>query len=175
MTYDVIDNFLEEESLERLQNLIMGRADNTDFNWSIITSVAARDYNKNYNPEIEKQFWNWYAIHPVYNTVPQSPHFDPILSAFKDKWYLKSLIRVKVNFYPYTHEVKEHAKHQDYDFDHYGAVFSLNTCDGFTRMSNGDKVDSVANRMVFFNASEYHNSSTTSNQKGRYNINFNYF
>jgi len=175
MAYDVIDNFLEEESLERLQNLIMGRADNIDFNWNIITLVAARTYNKNYDQEIEKQLWNWYAIHPVYNTIPQSPHFDDILIPFKDKWYLKSLIRVKVNFYPYTHEVKEHAKHQDYDFDHRAALFSLNTCDGFTRMSNGDKVDSVANRMIFFDGSELHNSSTTSNQKGRYNINFNYF
>ena len=176
MNYKVIDNFLGEDEFKYLQNLIISNdGDLRDFPWKITTDVASGTNNKDYNLEIEKQLWNWYAIHPIYNTLPESPYYDDIFNIFKDKWHLKSLIRIKVNFYPYTHEIKEHAKHQDYDFSHHGAVFSLNTCDGFTRMSNGDKVDSVANRIVFFDPSEYHNSSTTSNQKGRYNINFNYF
>lgn len=176
MNYKVVDNFLEENEFKYLQNLIVSNdGDRRDFPWKITTDVASETINKDYNSKIEKQLWNWYAMHPIYHTVPESPYYDDIFNIFKDKWYLKSLIRIKVNFYPYTNEIKEHAKHQDYDFSHHGAVFSLNTCDGFTRMSNGDKIDSVANRIVFFDASEYHNSSTTSNQKGRYNINFNYF
>jgi len=175
MSYKVIDNFLEENEFKSLQSLIIGSSNNVYFDWKMITEVGGDTHSKDYNSEIENQLWNWYAIHPVYDTLPLSPHFDYILNVFRDKWILKSLIRIKVNFYPYTTEIKEHAKHQDYEFSHQGAVFSLNTCNGFTRMSNGDKVDSVANRIVFFDASEYHNSSTTSNQKGRYNINFNYF
>ena len=175
MTYKVIDNFLEEEELTELQSLIIGDGNNLDFDWKIITDVAALRSHEDYNNKIETQLWNWYGVHPVYNTLPLSPHFDYITSFFRGKWELKSLIRIKVNFYPYTNEVKEHSQHYDYSFSHHGAVFSLNTCDGFTRMSNGDKVDSVANRIVFFDPSELHNSSTTSNQKGRYNINFNYF
>ena len=176
MTYEVIDNFLEQESLETLQSIILGSTD-SNFYWSIITEVAANANNeKYYNAEIENKLWNWYGIHTIYNnTVPRSPYFDDIINIFRNKWELKSLIRIKVNFYPYTSEVKEHGRHIDYDFEHKAAVFSLNTCNGFTRMSNGDKVDSVANRIVFFDGSEYHNSSTTSDQKGRYNINFNYF
>ena len=175
MSYEVIDNFLKEEDFTNLQNLIIGDGNNLDFDWKIITDVAALRSNEDYNSEIETQLWNWYAVHPVYNTLPQSPHFDYIVNFFRGKWTLKSLMRIKVNFYPHTSEVKEHAQHYDYSFSHRAALFSLNTCDGFTRMSNGDKVDSVANRMIFFDASELHNSSTTSNQKGRYNINFNYF
>ena len=177
MTYEVIDNFLEQESLETLQSLILGNPYNSEFYWSIITEVAANVKNKKYyNSEIENQLWNWYGVHTIYNnTVPQSPYFDDIINIFRDKWELKSLMRIKVNFYPYTSEVKEHGRHIDFDFKHKSAVFSLNTCNGFTRMSNGDKVDSVANRIVFFDGSEQHNSSTTSDQKGRYNINFNYF
>ena len=87
---------------------------------------------------------------------------------------IKALIRIKINFYPYTKVVEEHAQHRDYLYSHKGAILSLNTCDGFTRMPNGDKIDSVENRIVFFDPVEYHNSSTTSNQKGRYNINFNW-
>ena len=175
MSYEVIDNFLNEKDFTNLQNLIIGNGNNLDFDWKIITDVALASWDQNYNENVNKQLWNWYAVHPVYNTLPLSPHFDYITSFFRGKWSLKSLIRIKVNFYPHTFEVKEHEQHYDYDFSHHGALFSLNTCDGFTRMSNGDKVDSVANRIVFFDASELHNSSTTSNQKGRYNINFNYF
>ena len=175
MSYEVIDNFLKEEDFTNLQNLIIGDGNNLDFDWKIITDVALANWDKNYDKEVNNQLWNWYAVHPVYNTLPLSPHFDYIVNFFRGKWDLKSLIRIKVNFYPHTSEVKEHAQHYDYDFSHRGALFSLNTCDGFTRMNNGDKVDSVANRMIFFDASELHNSSTTSNQKGRYNINFNYF
>lgn len=175
MSYKIIDNFLEEKDFEELKNLILGSKDNTNFSWNIITEVANVCNHNDYDQKIEEQFWNWYAIHPVYYTVPLSPHFDYIMSLFYNKLDIKSLIRIKVNFYPYTSKVEEHASHQDYEFTHFGSVFSLNTCDGFTRMNNGDKVNSVANRMVFFDPSEYHNSSTTSNQKGRYNINFNWF
>ena len=31
-----------------------------------------------------------------------------------------------------------------------GAIFSLNTCDGYTKFKDGTKVESVANRIVIF-------------------------
>ena len=83
-------------------------------------------------------------------------------------------MRALVKFYPYTETVHEHSPHVDYPFSNYGAVFSLNTCDGFTRLSDGTKVESVENRMVFFDSSKPHNSSTTSNASGRFNINLNF-
>ena len=86
----------------------------------------------------------------------------------------RTMIRIKINAYPYTNVVKEHKKHIDYSYEHIGAVFSLNTCDGYTKFSDGTKVESVANRIVFFDASKHHQSSTTSNAKLRYNINFNF-
>ena len=169
--YEVIDNFLTISELKHLQSLIV---ENTDFNWNITTNVAYGHDDKDYNNNFESKLWNWYCIHPIYATIPLSPHFETIASIFCSKFDIKSLIRIKINFYPYTSELQEHAKHQDFSFPHSAALFSLNTCDGFTRMPNGDKVDSVENRIVFFDASKDHNSSTTSNQKGRYNINFNW-
>ena len=70
--------------------------------------------------------------------------------------------------------IGEHPQHIDYGFQHTAAVFSLNTCDGFTRLADGTKIDSVANRIVFFDGSSQHNSTTCTNQKGRFNINFNF-
>jgi len=65
--------------------------------------------------------------------------------------------------------------HQDYEWEHKGALLSLNTCDGYTRFETGEKIDSVANRIIFFDPSIRHTSTNTTNDKRRININFNYF
>ena len=87
---------------------------------------------------------------------------------------IDKLLRVKANMYPSTDKIFEHAPHVDYDYSVKGAILSLNTCDGFTRLEDGTKVDSVANRMLFFDSSRPHNSSTTTNVQTRINININY-
>ena len=97
-----------------------------------------------------------------------------MVKRIKEVEIFRSLLRVKVNFYPYSEKLIEHAPHTDYDFSHTGAVLSLNTCDGFTRLSDNSIVDSVENRIVFFDASTTHNSTTTTTSIGRYNINFNF-
>ena len=69
----------------------------------------------------------------------------------------------------------EHGQHRDYPIPHKGAIIYLNTCDGFTRLEDGTKVESVQNRILLFDASTLHNSTNTTNAKGRFNININYF
>ena len=65
--------------------------------------------------------------------------------------------------------------HIDYPFPHKGAILSLNTCNGYTKLEDGTKVDSVANRILLFDASTPHCSTTTSDTTARFNININYF
>ena len=77
--------------------------------------------------------------------------------------------------YPNTQEIYEHGKHTDYDFSHKAAILYINTCDGYTKLADGTKIDSVENRMLLFDASTPHQSTTTSNTTARFNINFNYF
>ena len=104
-----------------------------------------------------------------------SPHYEGIADIFLPKFEdLRSLLRIKTNFYPHTETLREHLPHTDYKFEHTAAIFSVNTCDGFTRMKDGTKVDSVENRIVFFDGSQLHNSSTTTTNPMRCNINFNY-
>ena len=85
-----------------------------------------------------------------------------------------SLLRIKGNFYPHTETLREHTGHQDYLFSHTGALYSLNTCNGFTKLYDGTEIPSVANRILIFDSSTIHNSSTTTNAAGRFNINFNF-
>ena len=165
---EVIDNFLPKDVHEELAK-------------NLCFSVSVPLYFQqwvSHPPELEKnnEIWNWYATHEFYNLdKPTSGYCQKIVEIFVDRLIdFKSLMRIKLNFYPHTETLREHGQHVDYDFPSHAAIYSLNTCDGFTRLSDGTKIDSVANRMLFFDGSTLHNSSTTTNAKGRYNINFNY-
>ena len=105
---------------------------------------------------------------------PCSPYFRGLLPIL-EKLNIKSLIRVKANLYPYSGEtLHEHEMHIDYDFPHYSAILSLNTCDGYTKLEDGTKVESIANRMLIFDGNQKHCSTTTTSKFARINININY-
>ena len=165
MEIKVVDNFLPVFELEALQQVIMHH----NFPWYYTPTVAVKNI-------VKDQPWNWYQTHCFYtNNQPDGPHYPYVSSFFLPRFKdLKSLIRIKANFYPHTETLKEHLTHTDFDFKHTAAIFSLNTCDGFTRMEDGSIVRSVANRMVFFDGSTPHNSSTLTSDSARLNINFNY-
>tara|TARA_B100000579_G_scaffold325279_1_gene275059 strand:- start:282 stop:803 length:522 start_codon:yes stop_codon:yes gene_type:complete len=166
----VIDNYLDRYYLQQLKDaMVWGKMP-----YQLCKSVSTCSEN------VSEEFkhWYWYGTLVLYNNnEPASPAFDfvkPLMQKIINDNHGYGFIRVKCNFYPWTKDVCEHQSHTDYEFPHYGAVLSLNTCDGFTRLYDGTKIDSVENRIVFFDASKPHNSSTTSNDSGRFNINLNF-
>ena len=182
MDVKVIDNFLDAYAFHEIQKTIVY---NNEFELFISTKVAFNNIEQCHslsNPdgmkEADENKWNLYFTHTFYNNdIPKSRYTEKVLNMIVPKFEsfgFHSLIRAKLNLYPNTPEVKEHQQHIDYPFPHTAALFSLNTCDGFTRMSDGTKVDSVENRLIIFDGSTLHNSSTTTNSKARYNINFNF-
>jgi len=178
MDVKIIDNFLDAYAFNEVQEFLVY---NTNFEVFINTKVTFNETSGFEEGMIkeEEDNWNFYFGHTFYdNNMPKSPYAEKLLQFFIPKFeslgIFKSLIRSKLNLYPNTLEIKEHQQHYDYPFSHTAALFSLNTCDGFTRMSDGSKIDSVENRLVIFDGSTLHNSSTTTNAKARYNINFNF-
>tara|TARA_B100000965_G_scaffold88240_1_gene71564 strand:+ start:68 stop:628 length:561 start_codon:yes stop_codon:yes gene_type:complete len=173
----VYDDFLSDDEFKQIENIIM----NQHFPWYHSSFVATND---------DSDMRHWYNIHMFYNeNVPVSSHYKDIYEIFMpkiDEKYgtsttltrcIKSLIRIKANFYPWTEKLIEHNPHYDYDWSHCGAIFAMNTCDGYTRFGNDDDsqiVESKKNRMIFFDPSIYHNSTTTTNAPARVNINFNF-
>lgn len=89
---------------------------------------------------------------------------------------VRQLQRAKANLYPRDSEFFEHAPHHDNTWeDAKGALFMVNTCNGFTRLHDGTKIHSVGNRMLFFRPHLNHNSTNTTDAHCRVTINFNYF
>ena len=172
MDLKIIDNFLDVSEFSTLINITIGRSDGHQTEFRVVSNV------ENFGVR-EEDYWSWYLVNMIYyEDIPQNEIYPNICNLFIPRFQhianFKTMIRIKMNAFPYTNVVKEHERHVDFSYEHIGAVFSLNTCDGYTKFSDGTKVESVANRIVFFDASKYHQSTTTSNAKLRYNMNFNF-
>ena len=160
MKYKIIDNFLPKEEFIKIKNLML----NSDFPWY---------YNNDVSYENAQD--SFYFTHKFFDNYCINSHQFNLLYPILKKLNLKSIIRIKGNFYPKTLEIKEHGKHVDYKFSHNGFILYINTNNGFTRLKDGSKIESIENRGLLFDASIKHNSSTCTDQNGRININFNYF
>ena len=162
MKYEVIENFLDEEYFDNLVTLFTGCNQSS---WFLTTEIS--------NPNVvEEKFF--YMTHMLYDkNMPVSPHYDKLFPLL-GKLEANHLLRAKANLYPNSETLQEHQMHVDFDYSHSGAILSLNTCDGYTKLKDGTKINSVANRVLLFDASEEHCSTTTTNVSARINININY-
>jgi len=106
-------------------------------------------------------------------SVPLSRFYDKLIPLL-DKLDVRCLIRIKANLYPNTEILHEHPMHIDYPFSHSAAILSLNTCDGYTKLKDGTKIDSVANRVLLHDPSIEHCGTSTTNVNARINLNINY-
>ena len=168
----VIKDFLSEYQFHTLQKMIVW---NTECPFYLDPVVAYRE-----DGSISNDLWSWYGIHMVYYNQKSSYLRDPIMNIFGkgfgdiDLLEGKTITRIKLNFYPHTPRVREHEVHTDEGYGTTAAIFGLNTCNGFTRVKGSGKIKSIANQLFIFDGLTDHNSSTTSNAKGRFNINFNF-
>jgi len=158
--YEVIDSFLPEEEFKTIKTTLMSH----DFSWFYGDSVAYREDINNF------YFTHFFALDSQVNSS-----YYVILNPILQKLKVKTLIRAKSNLYTRTESLVEHEKHVDYDFEHKGAIFYVNTNNGFTVLEDGTKIESIENRVLIFDAHKMHNSTNCTDKKTRVNINFNYF
>jgi len=160
--YTVIDNFLNKEDFITLKNSII----NKEFSWYFQDLI---------NDNHSKNDLTCYFTHLIYEHTPNSSIYPMVFNLFFNKLKMKSLLRIKCNCFPSTEKIRINKEHVDFPFKHNGAVFSLNTCDGFTSLEDGTKIESIENRLLLFDSNKPHASSTCTNAKARFNMNFNYF
>lgn len=162
MDLEIIDNFLDQEYFDFLSGNIMSH----NFPWLYESRVANLD---------EKKDKDFYFTHRVYDDfIPQSSFFDEMIPLMQ-QMDIHALVRIRAILYANQGEQIIHDKHRDYNFPHKTALLYLNTCNGFTEFEDGERVESVANRLVKFDGSKLHNSSTCTDEKVRVVISINYF
>ena len=156
------DDFLSKGEYDELYSLVNGY----HFPWyytSNITHNTAADSNL------------CYLVHLFYyHNRPLSEFYDSHINMFLEKLKAKTFIRVKANFYPGQKQLTQHEPHIDYHYEHKAAIYCINTCDGYTSFKNGEKINSVANRLITFDGNIEHASTDCTNATARININFNY-
>jgi hypothetical protein len=158
--YKIIDNFLEKEKFLKIKNLMLS----ANFPWFYNDRVS-----------VEKLKNSFYFTHTFIKEGRVNSDICDVIYPIFNKLKLKSVIRAKSNFYPKTTEIEEHEKHIDFKFKHKGCIFYVNTNNGFTRLKNKEKIESIENRVLLFDSSIEHNSSTCTDQNGRLNININFY
>ena len=174
MKHEIINNFLPLNTFKELQSFLLpvDFKEGEQMRWYY---TPAGNVVRQVSFDSTSNWRLFYLSHVVYEHTILSSLYEKIIPHCWEQLDIKSLIRIKINMYPNTQNVHEHGMHSDYDFNHKAAIFYINTCDGYTKLEDGTKIDSVANRMLLFDASTPHTSSTCTDQPVRVNININYF
>ena len=162
MKHKIIDNFLSQEDFLEVKNFMLNRR----FPWFLTPTVSEEKENL----PISASYYFTHVFWSGFRTEPEAQAFAPILNQIE----CSAIIRIKANLYPSTETIVHHMDHIDYDFPHRGAIFYLNTNDGLTVVNN-QEVESIENRLLFFDPTVPHHSTTCTNDKCRVNINFNFF
>jgi hypothetical protein len=164
LKHKVVDNFLPENEFKKIEEMFFSPY----FSWYGQHNGVSKNVSKD----------GIYFTHLFFlfekNEFKFSDYYNYIIPII-NKLDIKSLIRIKGNLYSKTNVIFEHNAHIDYNFEHKGFIYYVNDNNGFTKLSDGTKINSKKNRGLFFDASKPHNSSTCSNTNVRLNINFNYF
>ena len=172
--FSITDNFLTEQDFGTIRDSIIG--------------------GKNFNDGIEWKF-NPHVVHPkedptpgqfvhtvYFGNVPCSPFYNSLVPIIEHKFSISALYRIKMNLTPRFPESYTHKFHSDLEHDfeedvasHWTtAILYINTNNGYTEFENGEKVESVANRVVMFPSNFKHRGITQTDEQTRILINFNF-
>lgn len=162
--YKIVDNFLPEKDFKEVKDGLLGPL----FGWHFNDSVTF--------PDIKRKE-HWYFTHMfMRDGIILSRYYEHINEIFFKSGKIEndSIIRIKANLYPRDNKIIEHEWHSDYPYKHCGALFYINTNNGVTELHDGTKINSVENRMLFFDPSQKHRSTNCTDELYRMNINFNF-
>lgn len=151
----IVDDFLDHHQFSIIRSLIM----NTNFPWFFGPVTTGSKFHQ--------------CTHCFYQ-LDQPTHLFQDISFFREKLNVRSLVRIKANLNQRTETIEEHDYHIDFA-DMKTAIFYLNSCDGYTKFKNGQKVNSVANRVVIFDSNLEHHGTSCTNAPARVVLNLNYF
>jgi hypothetical protein len=152
--YKIFDNFLSEEECLKIKNSIL----NSEFSWNLTPNVS--NIQENLKITSSYYFTHLFDSYEI---------FDVLLKKLSPS----KVIRIKANLYPSTEKVERHNNHIDYDYENIGAIYYLNTNNGLTILEDKVEVESVRNRLLLFDGSKLHCSTTCSDDKCRVNVNMN--
>ena len=154
-----VDEALDASQFQKIQTAFMGDA----CPWFFSHGVTHQD-------DGHTQF-----VHGVYTGGEPASNLWPLLRPVLQVLDAASAMSIKANLVVRTDAIEEHAMHNDNPLqDAYTAVYYINTNDGYTYFEDGQRVGSVANRLVIFPSTMKHGGTSCTDQACRIVLNFNY-
>ena len=170
MNLKIIDDFLSSYHADTFIRIFDGEhRGEGGFPWFFVTNLNN-----------ERSLGNYYFNHilidkeQIYYNRNQLSIFNPLLDMLKVP--ISDVYRLKVNLYPWTQRRIHHKSHTDYPsgFDLTTALYYVNDNDGVTIFDGKKTVKSKKNRVVLFDGSIRHHSTTPTKDNYRCTINIDY-
>lgn len=168
MEHEIIDNFLSDKDFLMVSSVILG----DQFPWYFCDYVTDRDIKE---PEGYRQYQFYCSLYGT-NQGMGSTIAENILDKFKTKLNVSSWMRAKMNLSPQGANIERNEFHTDFPkiTNYTTAIFYVNTNNGYTLFENGNKVESIANRIVIFTGNTPHTGTTCTDENRRVVLNLNY-
>jgi hypothetical protein len=160
LNVQVIDNFLDNDEYKKICDIFMA----DEFPWFFNNFKV--DFDDNEFQFTHTLYWNktiWSnSFQNLQNLIER---INPI-----------SIIRIKLNLTTKTDIIKKYRLHPDEDdLRAMTMIYYLNTNNGYTYFEDGQIIESVQNRAVFFPSHILHSGTSCSDQKIRVVLNMTYF
>ena len=173
----VIDNAVDQEYFDHLKKSVQHC-----ICWTFQEQVAtSKD-----DPDDEQ----FYFVKSLYHNLKVDDDFYYNLQPLFEALEIKAIIRCRIIMYVNQGKFIKHTPHTDYDSSHNAALLYMNTNNGYTGMvnddwvrgdtsdsifSDGNKVESVENRILLHDGSIPHYSTTCTDTRKRIVLAVNYY
>tara|TARA_B100000900_G_scaffold112136_1_gene93791 strand:+ start:1322 stop:1816 length:495 start_codon:yes stop_codon:yes gene_type:complete len=160
----VIDEFIRKETFPQVQDIFLNDK-NFYWSWSNVVDDNTCDEIDNH------QFFHMF----YYEHSPVSKYWSYVVPILR-KLDAKAIYSVKANCNVRTQNIVRHGFHVDVpaNYNSKTAILYINTNNGYTEFENGERVESVANRLVLFDSELKHTGTTCTDQQRRVVLNLNY-
>ena len=157
----VIDDVLEKEDFEMTQGAIM----HDQFDWQFRKGIKDASVN-------DSQMVHTFHFQGMQATTPERfSILYPLLNYIQPA----GILRIKANLNAKTNEHYETGLHVDVMVPgSLTAIYYVNTNNGYTYFEDGQKIESVGNRLVIMPSNLPHAGATCTDELRRVVINFNY-
>ena len=160
----IYDNFLSDADYKVVSSALTAHR----FPWYLNNNIAGTNEGVD-GYQFVHSFFN---VSKVYDVDTEYSNFiNPIWNKLAPKY----MLRAKANLRPRTSQHVRSAWHTDTDITQaVTGIFYVGSNNGYTVFKKGDKVETVANRLVLFDSQFFHAGTSCTDESVRIVLNLNY-
>lgn len=161
MNYKIIENFLKEDELKYIENILYSN----EFPWYYSKDIVIGSLDN----------FMFFHLFVKENQIT-SPYFFkiilPIISKFKKE--INVIYRARINCFTNQNKKIKLGQHNDHPFDHKVLLFYVNTNNGVTNLNNKINIPSIKNNLIMIDGKIPHEIITQTDTDIRLSINITY-